>query len=517
MKKDRRLHINDELKPTFRNEVREEIDKLVEILLDQVRFPADADAVRRLLRITHNIKGLAAWMRLTEMMELVHRVENLLDQVHKSNQTLDSRQIDLLLKFSDDLVNYISSNDWSDLSELRRWHPIFPDASGRSSSSSMALESPLMLTGEERQQIAYWQHAGRAVYGITLTFQNGSLQDGDAVHSYLKEMDSFGLVFKTAPVVQDLAKANFQTFKAVLLTETPLAASSEQKLRSVIFPGIIRVDIRNWVFRKDDLELKTRIEHQAERTIRVETAKVEHLYESLQRLQMVKDELAGLAATMDSAPGDWRRWREILPNLDSVTLQIQHDINELRMVPLRSIFFRFPKLVHDLSLRKHKLAEMRFYGETIEIDKEIADKLIEPLTHLIFNAIDHGLETEEQRRNLGKSLTGQILLGVKREAKLVIIEVSDDGRGIDLGKVKAKALEDQLITPDAFITEADLLQFIFRPGFSTAEQLTELSGRGIGLDIVAGSIRALQGKVEVATKENQGTSFWLYLPASLTD
>ncbi|MFM1886905.1 MAG: hypothetical protein RL026_2062 [Pseudomonadota bacterium] len=204
-----------------------------------------------------------------------------------------------------------------------------------------------------------------------------------------------------------------------------------------------------------------------------------------------------------------------LRQLRRITRELQHGVTSLRMVPVRSLFRRMHRLVRDLAQSTGKSVQLVLDGEETELDRNLVEKIADPLVHMLRNAIDHGIEPAADRSAAGKPAQGTLRLTAGHQRGGIVIRLEDDGRGLDAGRIRRKAVERGLIAADALLDEAALRQLIFLPGFSTAEQVTELSGRGVGMDIVRGNIEALQGKIEVDSVVGQGTTFRIVLPLTL--
>jgi two-component system, chemotaxis family, sensor kinase CheA len=199
----------------------------------------------------------------------------------------------------------------------------------------------------------------------------------------------------------------------------------------------------------------------------------------------------------------------------SVSTQLQETIMDIRMLPIRHVFERFPRLVRDLAYASGKQIELVLQGEDTRVDKAVIDEIGEPLVHLIRNAVDHGIEAPEARRSAGKPATGTILLSAAQESSQVVITLVDDGAGIDAAEVRARATERGLVGADEKLTDREIIQFIFADGFSTARTVTDVSGRGVGLDVVVQSMERLNGLIEAETIPGAGTKFTLQLPLTL--
>jgi two-component system chemotaxis sensor kinase CheA len=196
---------------------------------------------------------------------------------------------------------------------------------------------------------------------------------------------------------------------------------------------------------------------------------------------------------------------------------LQRSVMKIRMVPVEQLFRRFPRMVRDVAKQCNRQVDLVISGEDTDLDKSILDAIAEPLTHLVRNAVGHGIESAEERQKAGKPVHGTIRLDAYHHGNQVIVEVTDDGAGIDIHKVKAKAVEQQLVTAEdvARMTEAEIMNMVFRPGFSTADEITEVAGRGVGLDVVQSVLHRLKGTVSIETRSGQGTTFRLKLPLTL--
>ncbi|HLD95080.1 MAG TPA: chemotaxis protein CheA, partial [Alphaproteobacteria bacterium] len=204
-----------------------------------------------------------------------------------------------------------------------------------------------------------------------------------------------------------------------------------------------------------------------------------------------------------------------LQELSQHTRELQESVMAIRAQPIKAVFSRFPRLVRELAMELSKDVHLELKGEGTEIDKTVIERLGEPLTHMIRNALDHGIETPEERIKAGKKAQGQILLNAEHRSGRIVIEISDDGKGIDRNRVLTKAKEQGIIKPDGVLPDEEIDQLIFHPGFSTAKEVTNISGRGVGMDVVKRSIQNLGGKINIQSKEGRGCIFTLTLPLTL--
>jgi two-component system chemotaxis sensor kinase CheA len=250
--------------------------------------------------------------------------------------------------------------------------------------------------------------------------------------------------------------------------------------------------------------------------VRVDFAKLDHLLNLVGELIVHRTKLHELARLVAEAlPGVGPELLESVHRVESTATQLQETIMDVRMLPVRHVFERFPRLVRDLARQQGKQVELVLQGEDTRVDKAVIDEIGEPLVHLIRNAVDHGIETPAQRKAKGKSETGTLLLSAAQESNQVVITLIDDGAGIDAASVRRKALERGLLQPGETLSDRDAIQLIFSEGFSTARTITDVSGRGVGLDVVVRSMEKLNALIEAETIPGAGTKFTLQLPLTL--
>ena len=251
-------------------------------------------------------------------------------------------------------------------------------------------------------------------------------------------------------------------------------------------------------------------------TVRVDFAKLDHLLNLVGELIVHRTKLNDLARKIaDVLPGAGPELLEAVHQVESASTQLQETIMDVRMLPVRHVFERFPRLVRDLARQQGKRVELVLQGEDTRVDKAVIDELGEPLVHLIRNAVDHGIETPQVRRARGKAETGTLLLSAAQESNQVVITLIDDGAGIDAASVRRKALERGLLQPGETLSDREAIQLIFTDGFSTARAVTDVSGRGVGLDVVVRSMERLNALIEAETIPGAGTKFTLQLPLTL--
>ncbi|PIQ94204.1 MAG: chemotaxis protein CheA, partial [Nitrospirae bacterium CG11_big_fil_rev_8_21_14_0_20_41_14] len=253
-------------------------------------------------------------------------------------------------------------------------------------------------------------------------------------------------------------------------------------------------------------------------TVRVDIDKLDRILNTIGELTLAKDAVKRIGSEMSEV----HRYSPFIRDIHKISqtferrlAELQDEVLAIRMVPIGQIFSRLAQVIRRYSREIEKEIDLSLYGEDTELDKSLAEEIVDPLMHLVRNSIDHGLETVEERKTKGKKEHGRIVLKAFQRGSHVVIEVIDDGKGIDVEKVRKKAIEKELLEPDANLEEREIIDFIFAPGFSTKEVASEISGRGVGLDVVKEKLSILGGFTEVYTKKDEGTTFTLTLPITL--
>jgi two-component system chemotaxis sensor kinase CheA len=501
----------------FKIETLEQLEKISAILAGFGNTVAETGtAVRELFRLFHNIKGSAGMMGLDLLNECMHLAENRLDEVRNGRKELLPDQVDQLLRLSAATETYLNSPDWSDDRLLQPCRENLTGGMNRDDSGKSSGEraDPLILTAAETQTVADWHQIGKEVYGITVSYSPDTVMPGVAAFMFAKFLEEFGSILKTVPALDQLTIAEFTIFEVILLVEHALPPAAAERISSNTGHGESDVRIRKWV-RRPPVEKPATAKadsRNSDPTVRVERAKIEKISAEVDDLIKVSRELAGLCQWEQRGMDSWNRLVQICQRLEQIAVFLQTDVLSLGMVQVQQFFSRIPLIVRDVAKQTGKRVDVEFHGETTEIDKKVAEKLLDPLTHLLRNAVDHGLETPEERLEAGKTPVGRISVTACQEGDYILISLGDDGRGLDLEKIRAKAEQNGLVRPGQTLSEAEITQLIFRPGFSTAAKVSAISGRGVGLDVVGESILALQGTVEVNSVIGAGTTFRLKVP-----
>ena len=526
---DTAVNMEESLILLFKNETREQLERFTAILLELEQNPEkQSEVINELFRLAHNIKGSSGMMGLNDLKDTMHQVENLFDGVRKTVFRLDVAKIDALIQYCDEVLEYIEGGRWDQADQINRWKEEFNYQAEPENLPADRYHNVLTLNDSEKKEIALWQSSGKAVYGVEVQFSLDAAMKSASALVFVKYLERYGSIYKMVPAIEELTAEKFDIFKTVLLVETPLTSEQEKTVITYPINDALETRLRKWVYRPEEaktnpnINTNTQPEHQEhlaiatnDRTIRVESSKIDQLLNNVGELLNIKSNLVELTQLGYQGQNTWNNLTKTVQKLEQVTTCFQEDIIELRMVPVRQLFSRFPKLIRDVAKKSGKQVELTVFGEDTEIDKQMAENLVDPLTHIIRNAVDHGLENGEQRVTMGKTEVGRVKIGAYQDGDYIVISVSDDGRGLDVEKIKEKAVKNGIIKANDKISDEEAYKLIFAPGFSTTETISDISGRGVGLDVVLNSINALKGDVEVDTRLNQGTTFNLKVPLTL--
>ncbi len=416
------------------------------------------------------------------------------------------------------------------------------------------------LTEEEQKALEDAMMANKKLYSVTVTVQESCLLKAARAFLVFKAIEERGEIIAANPSTQDIedekfdlefsliiasegeldpilndikavseiadAKGSIFEGEAAAAHEEPAGAAAEKKQTEAPAqdPGTSVANVKNEVVKKADqsssgssakTEKKSGSKPAVNRTVRVDIEKLDSLMNLVSELIIAKNSLVSSAtsSTSDSSSN----MHEQIEYLESVTTNLHESVMKVRMVPIESVVSKFPRMIRDISKQLNKPMELYMSGEETELDRTVVDEIGDPLMHMLRNSADHGLEMPQERIARGKPETGSIFLDAYQDGNNVVIEVRDDGNGIDVERVRQKAIERGVMTEEQAYAadDSDIINLLFMPSFSTAKQVSDLSGRGVGLDVVKSKIEALSGEVDVKTKLGEGTTFTIRLPLTL--
>jgi len=492
----------------FLAESREHLSACNQLLLEWERSPANLAPVGGLFRAVHTVKGMAATMGYARVTDVAHRAENLLDLLRRGGRAATDELLQLLFRARDALeqaveLSVVGREDEIDVAE------VVADLDGAAAQLGPHPLAPSPPSGEgERGGEVPPVGAGRLVQ-VTLRAE-APLKGGRAL-LVIKKAQAIGPVHAVTPSESAFEADEFDGRFSFRIGGTAGTAEIERGVRAAGDVEHVTVGGEERRPGTGAGAAPSAAPETKSRHIRVDLGRLDRLMDLIGELVTVRGRLNELAASARDPAID-----DVAIQVSRLSRELQDEIIQARMTPVWQVFDRFPRLVRDLARELGKQVAFRVEGKEIELDRAILDELGDPLLHLLRNAVDHGIESPAERRRRGKQPEGEIVLAAVRERASVAISVRDDGRGIDRQKVLERARRDGVVDPHAeALTDDQLLRVLARPGFSTAEAVTSVSGRGVGIDVAVTRIRVLGGSIEIRSVEGKGTTFVMRLPVTL--
>ncbi len=503
---------------TFFEETEDILADLEKLLLRLASAPNEPELLNTIFRCAHSIKGGSATFGFADMARFTHSLETLLDLLRNGKAQVDTQITHLLLESLDQLKALLAVARGA------------AAAAKASETLIFQIEEVIALTGYVEEE---WdEDALRAEIAQMLVEQTGSASAPDEQPAAVPDADAapsttFEEFFAPTPaptlaptrafdeIASDENAANVSAFDVSASTKNafdvsvPVAKGETQAKPSSLIPYPSSLTVS-----PSSLSASVPAGKSETQTLRVATDKIDKLINLVGELIINQSMLNEVVQNFSMAK--LPRLREAVAEMERASRELQERVMAVRMLPIKYAFGRFPRLVYDLATICGKKVELRTSGEDTELDKSVIEAIADPLTHLIRNSVDHGLETPEERRDAGKAETGIIALNAFHEGGSIVIEVSDDGRGLNGERILRKAIErGLLLESDPPPPDETLYNFIFHPGFSTAPQVTDLSGRGVGMDIVKQSAQSLGGSITLLSTPGHGTRFRIRLPLTM--
>ena len=491
----------------FLAESREHLSACNQLLLEWERNPAAREPTGGIFRALHTVKGMAATMGYARVADLAHRAETLLDALRRGSAVVTADILQLLFRTVDLLERSVELSVAGREGELdvaavaaeleQASARIAPRAPRAPAAAPAAVAAPVAAAAGE----------GRLVQ---VTIRPDSLLKGGRALIVLRKAQTLGAVHTVAPPAAAFESEEFDGRFAFRLESS---APTEDIVHAIQGAGDVELVTVAAEERGEAAEPRAEgsLEGARTRHLRVDIRRLDALMDLIGELAIARGRLNELAALRRDPAID-----DIAIQVSRLSINLQDEIIQARMTPVWQVFDRLPRLVRDSARDLGKQVAFRIEGKDIELDRAILDELTDPLVHLLRNAVDHGVESPAARKKAGKPPEGEILLAAVRERSSVTITISDDGRGIDRAKVLERAKREGFVDPHAeSLTDDQLLRVIARPGFTTAEAVTSVSGRGVGIDIATTRLRALGGTIEIRSELGKGTSFVLRLPVTL--
>lgn len=555
----------------FIDESKEHLQTLNDQVLILEEEPENVDTVNEIFRAAHSLKGMAGTMGYKRMQRLTHDMENVFSEIRNGKMNVNADLVDIVFKCLDALEGYLnniietSDEGTEDNDELiDQLNGVLEKGLSGSSESEQATAATeeavkeekkpegddrkkylsIPIADFERNAIAEAKSQGKHVYATTVYIQESCLLKAARAFLVFKGLENKGEIIKSVPSVQDIEDEKFDfDFSMFIISDKSLdeikkTIENVSEIEEAVIEEYELSDKPAVAEEKEEAHKEETSETAASaapakkdekkaaskttksgkpvvnRSVRVDIEKLDELMNQVSELIIAKNGLVSVTGMLSSQD---QSFNEQIEYLERITTNLHESVMKVRMVPIESVVNRFPRMIRDLSKKLNKEMELIMTGEDTELDRTVIDEIGDPLMHMLRNAADHGLESTIDRLKIGKPQVGTIRLDAYQDGNNVTIEVSDDGAGVDVEKVKKKALEKGQITEEQaeYMTDKEAIDLLFMPAFSTSEKISDVSGRGVGLDVVKNKIEGLGGDVEVVTKLGEGTTFIVRLPLTL--
>ena len=552
----------------FIDETKEHLQSLNTQILNLEQEPEDMDTINEIFRAAHSLKGMAGTMGYKRMQNLTHDMENVFSEVRNGAVKVNASIIDVLFQCLDALDEYLNNiqsgadegtndnenlikalNDFLNVKAEDKPQETKAQEKKEENTPSKAADDEknkwknLKLNDSQTHVLSEAKAEGKNVIGLTVYVQETCILKAARAFLVYKTLEELGEVIVSEPSAQDIEDEKFDfDFSIILVSDydcdKAVAAAKNVSEIEEVLGGYVEIEaaksVTDETVKTSDVavaqdntpavvnkgtDTKQQVDKKkpvVNRTVRVDIEKLDDLMNLVSELIIAKNSLVS-ATTAKSSSGSGSV-NEQIEYLESVTTNLHESVMKVRMVPIESVVNKFPRMIRDLQKKLGKKMELYMSGEETELDRTVVDEIGDPLMHLLRNSADHGIENDVNlRKQRGKSETGSIFLDAYQDGNNVVIEVRDDGNGIDVDVVRKKALERGTITEEqaAVMNDKEIINLLFLPSFSTAKEVSDISGRGVGLDVVRSKIESLSGEVEVKTTLGVGSTWTIRLPLTL--
>ncbi|AYV66031.1 MULTISPECIES: chemotaxis protein CheA [Niallia] len=544
----------------FIEESKEHLQACNEHLLELEKDPENLQIVNEIFRAAHTLKGMSATMGYEDLASLTHQMENVLDAIRNKKIIFSPEILDVIFLAVDDLdamVESIASGGdgkrnveavVEKLIQIEKGLPLNQNTAEAEVAVTAIEDAPAKQNQYDEFETTVLQQSsdqGFFTYEINITLKSDCLLKAARVYMIFEALESLGEVVKSIPPVEELEEEKFDYDFMVTLISKEAADKIEASVMKV--SEVEKVAVREFFANSQSAKQQTIVEtpvveavqaktdntsvtenstpaetKQTEKqtgtkvsnkTIRVNIERLDILMNLFEELVIDRGRLEQISSTLKD-----QELHETVERMSRVTGDLQNIILNMRMVPVETVFNRFPRMVRQLARDLNKKIDLQIVGAETELDRTVIDEIGDPLVHLIRNALDHGVETPEVRRANNKSEEGTVVLRAYHSGNHVFIELEDDGAGINKEKVLSKAINKGIISKEVAktLTNNQIAELIFASGFSTADQISDISGRGVGLDVVKNTIESLGGSITIESEEGKGSLFSIQLPLTLS-
>ncbi|MCC6544084.1 MAG: chemotaxis protein CheA [Nitrospirae bacterium] len=474
----------DEMQELIRDfvlETDEVLEGLDQCFVKLEEDPGDLGLINEIFRAVHSIKGSAGFLGLTRLVDVAHQSENVLNKLRQQEMQASSETIDIILESVDVLKVLMTevkdkTGELADINSINRKLTLLMEYSSQIESSY----GETAASGEDNTRNDLKKSKDNALCHTELDRETGIAPDQVIMKQSLPD--------RTDPLLSEMTENSG--------SDNTRISRDKESCKQAAAAG-------------DDKE----------QTLRIETDRLDNVMDLVGELVLSRNRLSKILSDIDGSYDGDEKIKTLLEtssNLSLITTELQLSVMKMRMVPIRKVFNKFPRMVRDISRKANKKINLEMLGEATEIDKSVIEELNDPLVHIIRNSIDHGIETPEERLKKGKPEAGTIKLSAYQEGNSIVIRIEDDGKGIDPVVIERKARERGMIKSDNIkLSQKELLNYIFEPGFSTAEKITDISGRGVGMDVVKTNIGRINGIIDINSINGKGTQVFLKIPLTL--
>ena len=526
--------MQDSYKELFLSESQEYLGNISKCLVKIEDNPADSPSINEIFRGIHTLKGMSATMGYDKLTALCHVAEDLLDEVRNKKRKLNSEIIDILFAAVDiigELLEEIKASKPSvvDINEVTQRLKKFllikdgevDEGLTAASKSDLASGDKFAFSESEAKTVRQSKDKGFQVFKIVITLNHDCVMKEARAFLVITNLRKLGEILKSVPEVENLKEGKFGFFFTVFLASKEDQKIIRQELLSISEIEEVVVSSAEGQ-EKSSAEVKSSAQTASAQSVPVYVKKIQSMRIPVERLDKIMNLMGELAIAKIRLAQTVQIYKiealeEVVFMLDRLITTLQDEVMQTRLLPVAYILDAFPRVVRDVARKQNKEVDLEILGSEIELDRVVLDEISDPLLHLVRNSIDHGLETPEDRIKKKKSPRGKVVIQVSRQKGQIFIEVGDDGQGVDFQAVKKVALAKGLITEEETkdLDEKRVLDLIALPGFTTSAKITDISGRGVGLDVVKSKIEALGGRVDFETTKDVGSKFILTLPLTL--
>ncbi|WP_127836346.1 chemotaxis protein CheA [Clostridium prolinivorans] len=530
----------------FLEESMDNLQALNESLLQLEQEPNDIDKLNEIFRIAHTIKGMAATMGYNVMAELTHKMEDVLEEFRNGKLKVTQNVVTVLFQCLDTLetmVNNISEGEddkvsieeiLKNLEEITKNDDVEEDLiTNKNDVNGDKKILKVQLNEYDINIVKQAAYKGFKSFEIIINLSKNTLLKSARAFLIFKSLEENGEIIKSLPNVEDIESENFdfqialvyitnkdkeEIYKSLMniseVESVYIELITPLNLKNDIKEENTKIDNNNLVFTNEnfinakEVQKETAVHKKSHQSVRVDLERLDKFMNMVSELVIHRTRLEQISSNLKIT-----ELNETLEQVARTTSDLQDLVMKIRMMPLEVVFNRFPRMVRDLAVELNKEIELIIEGQDTELDRTVIDEIGEPLIHLIRNAADHGIESKEERIEKGKDDIGKIRLAAYQEGTKAVIKVEDDGKGLDVKKIQDKA--EKLGINTEGMTDTDIRNLIFVQGFSTNDKVTDISGRGVGMDVVKTKISALGGTVDVISEIDKGTSFIIRLPLTL--